>query len=59
VTETQTIPLILATSGLLLLVAQKLYTPPSVLFILSGVALALLPGAPPVRLDPGVVLGCC
>ena len=55
-TETQAIPLILAASGLLLILAQKLYTPPSVLFILSGIGLALVPGVGVVHLDPGVIL---
>ncbi len=41
---------------LVAVVAQRLKTPPSILLVIAGIALALIPGLPPVELAPELVL---
>jgi len=56
---TETIQLILLLLVVLVVVAvaaQRLKTAPSILLVIAGVALALVPGLPPVELAPELVL---
>ena len=52
----QTLMLLLAIGVAVALLAQRLKTAPSILLVIAGVALALLPGLPRVELAPEVVL---
>ncbi len=47
---------LLAVLVLVAVVAQRLKTAPSILLVVAGVALALVPGLPPVGLAPELVL---
>lgn len=48
--------LLLAAIVVLELAARRLRLPPAAAFVLGGLALALAPGAPDVKLDPDLVL---
>jgi len=48
--------LLLAVCVLLALAARKLRVPPAAAYVVGGIVLALLPGVPPLRLDPDLVL---
>ena len=52
----QTLLLLLAIGVAVALIAQRLKTAPSILLVIAGVALALVPGLPPVELAPELVL---
>ena len=47
---------LLAVLVLVAVVAQRLKTAPSILLVIAGIALALVPGLPPVELAPELVL---
>ncbi len=47
---------LLATAVLLALAARRLRIPPSAAYVLGGMALAVVPGAPRLVLDPGLIL---
>ena len=56
---TETIQLILLLLAVLVVVAvaaQRLNTAPSILLVIAGVVLALIPGLPPTQLAPELVL---
>lgn len=55
-TTLQTLLLLLAISVTVALVAQRLKTAPTILLVVAGVLLALVPGLPKVELAPQVVL---
>ncbi len=56
-TETiQIILFLLAVLVVVAVVAQRLNTAPSILLVVAGIALALIPGLPPVELAPELVL---
>ncbi len=52
----QTVLLLLAIGVAVAVIAQRLKTAPSILLVIAGVALALIPGLPPVELAPQIVL---
>src|ERR1043165_7992585 len=52
----QIILFLLAVLVLVAVIAQRLKTPPSILLVVAGIALALVPGLPPIELAPEVVL---
>src|SRR3954465_11374905 len=52
----QIVLFLLAVLVLVAVIAQRLKTPPSILLVAAGVALALTPGLPPVELAPELVL---
>src|SRR6201747_971177 len=52
----QIVLFLLAVLVLVAVVAQRLKTPPSILLVIAGIALALVPGLPPVELAPELVL---
>jgi CPA1 family monovalent cation:H+ antiporter len=52
----QTVLLMMAVLALVAVVARRLHTAPSILLVLAGVGVALIPGLPPVVLAPEVVL---
>src|SRR6266436_10333512 len=52
----QIVLFLLAVLVLVAVVAQRLKTPPSILLVVAGIALALVPGLPPVELAPELVL---
>jgi len=52
----QTLILLLIVTAVVGIVAKRLQVPPSILLVLTGVALALVPGLPAVRLAPDLVL---
>src|SRR3954467_12116086 len=56
---TATIQIVLFLLAVLVVVAvaaQRLKTPPSILLVIAGIALATVPGLPPVELAPELVL---
>lgn len=56
-TSTLQIPvLLLAVIAAVAVVAKRLQTPPSILLVITGVILALIPGLPPVKLAPHFML---
>src|SRR6266705_5552542 len=55
-TTIQIVLFLLAVLVLVAVVAQRLKTPPSILLVVAGIALALVPGLPPVELAPELVL---
>ena len=52
----QILVLLLAVTAVVALVSARLKLPPAILLVISGVALALIPGLPTLRLAPEVVL---
>src|SRR4249919_13299 len=52
----QIVLFLLAVLVLVAVVAQRLKTPPSILLVVAGIALALVPGLPPIELAPELVL---
>src|SRR3954454_12382759 len=52
----QIVMFLLAVLVLVAVVAQRLKTAPSILLVVAGIALALVPGLPPVELAPELVL---
>src|SRR5882757_9811134 len=52
----QIVLFLLAVLVLVAIVAQRLKTPPSILLVVAGIALAIVPGLPPVELAPELVL---
>ena len=52
----QVVLFLLAVLVLVAVVAQRLKTAPSILLVVAGIALALIPGPPPVELAPELVL---
>ena len=52
----QTLLLLLAVGVVVAVVAQRLNTAPSILLVIAGVALALIPGLPSIELAPEFVL---
>src|SRR6478609_11516248 len=52
----QIILFLLAVLVLVAVIAQRLKTPTSILLVVAGIALALIPGLPPVELAPELVL---
>src|ERR1043165_8558542 len=52
----QIILFLLAVLVLVAVIAQRLKTPPSILLVVAGIALALVPGLPPIELAPELVL---
>src|SRR5436189_1136965 len=52
----QIVLFLLAVLVLVAIVAQRLKTAPSILLVVAGIALALVPGLPPVELAPELVL---
>src|SRR5262245_54417077 len=52
----QTLFLLLAIGVVVAVVAQRIHTAPSILLVIAGIALALIPGVPPVALAPEFVL---
>ena len=52
----QIVLFLLAVLVLVAVVAQRLKTAPSILLVVAGIALALVPGLPPVELAPELVL---
>src|SRR3954467_14885263 len=52
----QIVLFLLAVLVLVAVIAQRLKTPPSILLVAAGIALALIPGLPPVELAPELVL---
>src|SRR4029079_18440938 len=52
----QIILFLLAVLGRVAVIAQRLKTPTSILLVVAGIALALIPGLPPVELAPELVL---
>src|SRR6187431_2894904 len=52
----QIVLFLLAVLVLVAVVAQRLKTAPSILLVVAGIALALIPGPPPVELAPELVL---
>jgi Na+/H+ antiporter len=52
----QVVLFLLAVLALVAVVAQRLNTAPSILLVIAGIALALIPGLPPVELAPELVL---
>src|SRR5580765_7074407 len=52
----QIILFLLAVLVLVAVIAQRLKTPTSILLVVAGIALALVPGLPPVELAPELVL---
>src|SRR3954468_14320315 len=52
----QIVLFLLAVLVLVAIVAQRLKTAPSILLVVAGIALALIPGLPPVELAPELVL---
>jgi CPA1 family monovalent cation:H+ antiporter len=52
----QIVFLLLAVLVVVAVIAQRLKTPPSILLVIAGIALALIPGLPPVELAPELVL---
>src|SRR6185369_10978085 len=52
----QIVLFLLAVLVVVAVVAQRLKTPPSILLVVAGIALALVPGLPPVELAPELVL---
>ena len=55
-TTIQIVFFLLAVLVLVAVVAQRLKTAPSILLVVAGIALALVPGLPPVELAPELVL---
>src|SRR5437868_8672219 len=55
-TTIQLVFFLVAVLVLVAVVAQRLKTPPSILLVVAGIALALVPGLPPVELAPELVL---
>ena len=55
-TTIQIVLFLLAVLVLVAVVAQRLKTAPSILLVIAGIALALVPGLPPVELAPELVL---
>ena len=47
---------LLAVLVLVAVIAQRLNTAPSILLVIAGIALALVPGLPPIELAPELVL---
>jgi CPA1 family monovalent cation:H+ antiporter len=45
-----------ATALVLSVLAERLRLPPAAVFTLGGVVLALVPGVPPLRVDPGLIM---
>src|SRR5690349_2642334 len=52
----QIILFLLAVLVVVAVVAQRLKTPPSILLVVAGIGLALIPGLPPIELAPELVL---
>ena len=52
----QIVLFLLAVLVIVAVFAQRLKTPPSILLVIAGIALALIPGLPPVELAPELVL---
>jgi CPA1 family monovalent cation:H+ antiporter len=52
----QVLVLLLAVVATIAVIANRLRIPPSILLVLTGVLLALVPGLPPVELAPDLVL---
>src|SRR6187401_2385182 len=52
----QLILMLLAVLVVVAVVANRLKLPPSILLVVAGIALALVPGLPPVELAPELVL---
>lgn len=52
----QTVLLMMAVLALVAVVARRLHIAPSILLVLAGVGVALIPGLPPVVLAPEIVL---
>src|SRR3954465_4610667 len=52
----QIVLFLLAVLVLVAVIAQRLKTPPSILLVVAGIALALVPGLPSVELAPELVL---
>src|ERR1051325_10254341 len=52
----QTVLFLLAVLVLVAVIAQRLKTPPSILLVVAGIALALVPGLPPIELAPELAL---
>src|SRR5204863_553658 len=52
----QIVLFLLAVLVLVAIVAQRLKTAPSILLVVAGIALALVPGLPPIELAPELVL---
>src|SRR5215207_4643951 len=52
----QTLMLLLAAIALIAVVARRLNTAPSILLVIGGILLALIPGLPPIELAPEIVL---
>jgi len=52
----QIVMLLLAVLVLVAVIAQRLNTAPSILLVIAGIAMALVPGLPPVELAPELVL---
>ena len=55
----QTLLLLLAIDVVVAVVAQRIKTPPSILLVIAGVALALSPGLPTIELAPELVRRPC
>jgi len=47
---------LLAVLALVAVVAQRLKLPPSILLVIAGIALALIPGLPAIELAPELVI---
>ena len=56
VVTTQLLVLLLAVAAVVALISKRLKLPPAILLVVAGVALALVPGLPPLELVPGLVL---
>ncbi|MGH6825728.1 MAG: Na+/H+ antiporter, partial [Methyloceanibacter sp.] len=52
----QVLVLLLAVVAAVAVVANRFKIPPSILLVLTGVVIALIPGLPPVELAPELVL---
>jgi monovalent cation/hydrogen antiporter len=52
----QILLLLLAVLALVAVIARRLHTPPSILLVIAGILLALIPGLPKVELAPELVL---
>ena len=55
----QTLLLLLAVLVAAAVIARRLNTPSSIVLVVAGVALAFIPGLPPVALAPELVLLVC
>ena len=55
----QILVLLLVVVASVAVVAARLTVPPAILLVLTGVALALVPGLPPVKLSPRAGAALC